>query len=135
MARDYVVVYEEPYTDDPGDDQLVLDVDVHGGSHRRPAGVEADFGAAVTNESGGVAVLGLVMTIFGGLAAIAAAVLFMLWYPDAWWDQPPNTTQARIVVGTGIGAGVLMILGNLFVGFGRNLRARGVLHSLRFSNE
>jgi hypothetical protein len=133
MGRDYVVVYEEPFTDDPAADELVLDVDVHA-ARRGAMRVEADFGAAVTNEASPLAVFGLVLTFLGALVGFATAWFFWVYYPESFpgGTDAEGSNAPKIMAALTIAMGVLLVAGTLFVGFGRSLRARGILHSLRF---
>ena len=136
--REFIVVYEEDDLGDTEEDTLVLNVDVEQPEQTRYR-VDADFGAVVTNEASAWALVGLIVTLLGGLLAIITAIFFMINYPAEWWGDStdsfgeeldssiPKTVGALALV-----SGLLLVGGNLLVGFGRNLRARGVLHSVHF---
>lgn len=123
----YLVIYED---DDTGEERekVVFSVD----APRPPDSVVADFGAQVTNRAHPLAAWGLGVTLTGTLMMLVTTVLFLLNYPEAWFIAAPDAVMARTVVGLGLGGVLLLLLGNLFVGFGRQLYANGTLHSLRF---
>lgn len=122
MSKEFLVVYKE---DQPFDDTVSIDVDAE-----LPTDYEAHFSVSVTNRSGLLALIGLICTIIGGLLALATAVLFMINYPDKWWDDVDATVQ-RLTAALGSIGIILLILGNLLVGFGRRLHAYGALHTLQ----
>jgi hypothetical protein len=132
--RDFLLVYEEADSDDGGEDELFVDIDVHSEPARN--NIEAEFGARVTNRAGKLATTGLIITLVGTAAMIAATILFALNYPDAWYPVGQgDEALIQLITGMGLLGALLLIVGNLLVGFGRQLHAQGVLHSLRFVSE
>lgn len=122
----YLVVCEDPHAGE--DEAVVFAVDVP----RPPDHVVADFGAKVSSMASPMAVWGLVVTLTGTLLMLVAGVLFLLNYPEAWSPTATQTGMVRTVVGLGLAGTLLLLVGNLLVGFGRQPHAQGTLHSLRF---
>lgn len=129
-GNDFLVVYEG----EEGDDEVVLDVDVH--EHERRHNIEAEFGAVVTNRAGTAAIVGLVLTFVGAVLSLGTAALFMINYPGSWYPkETADEGLIRMITALGLVGALLLVLGNLLVGFGRQLHAEGILHSLRFVPE
>jgi hypothetical protein len=130
VSRDYLVVYEEDI-DGPGEDEVFIDVEMPAEPKKS---YEADFSVTVTNKAGILATIGLILAIFGGLVSLFTAAFYILNYPQEWWDTPgdsiPRLTAALALTGT-----LLLIIGNLLVGFGRQLHAFGSLNAIRFRRE
>lgn len=130
MSQDYLVVYEEDI-EGPAFDEVVIDV---ARKQEKPKHFDADFSIKVTNKAGVFATIGLIMALLGGLVSIFTAIFYILNYPQEWWDAPgdsiPRLTAALAIIGV-----LLLIVGNLLVGFGRQLHAFGTLNAIRFRRE
>jgi hypothetical protein len=132
--RDFLLIYEDGEEDGEAHDEVFVDIDVHSEPVRNT--IEAEFGARVTNRAGKLAVTGLVITLVGAIVMVAATVLFTVNYPDAWYPVGAGDEELiRFITAIGLLGGLLLIVGNLLVGFGRQLHAQGVLHTLRFVPE
>jgi len=128
--QDFLVFYEDE--DDGSDDALV--VDIHSVQKRLQAelDLEADIEVGLENRSARSGAVGLWLTVAGSVLGIVGLALFLLNYPDSWYDGTvaARTTVQVAAMALGVVSFLLMVPGVLLTIFGRRILVSGRLQEI-----
>ncbi|MGB1586158.1 MAG: DUF7139 domain-containing protein [Thermoplasmatota archaeon] len=127
MAKEFLVIYEEPADGPAEDDELVLDIHTLRHAFRKQVDVETRVQVDLEGSSDPTGVTGLIVTALGAIVALVGIITFATTYPQEWYDGTRiiGTSLRQLTAALFVIGGLAMIAGTILAAAGRKVRAQG----------